>query len=307
MYQPLFILAPPRSFTSITCGMIGQHPQMYGLPEVNLFAADDYAGLQHLYGRFRSRLGHGLLRAMAELGLGAQTVDNVEAVREWLAQEPSTTTAELFADLARWAEPRHLVDKSPIYVYSEENLNRILNAFPDSRFLHLARHPRSHCESVGKIKTEMGDREAAASGRGGQANRGPRRFIREGQMNPDNIWLNPHKRIMAFLEQVPAEQQRFIRGEELLADPDRLLVEIARWLGIRDDDEALEAMKHPENSPYACYGPNNARVGNDPGFIEDAALRRYEPKALSLDGPLSWDAGVELSEEIRLLAEKFGY
>jgi hypothetical protein len=38
--RPLFILAPPRSFTSVICGMIGQHPQMYGLPEVNLFAGE---------------------------------------------------------------------------------------------------------------------------------------------------------------------------------------------------------------------------------------------------------------------------
>ena len=33
MTEPLFILAPPRSFTSVVCAMIGNHPQMLGLPE----------------------------------------------------------------------------------------------------------------------------------------------------------------------------------------------------------------------------------------------------------------------------------
>ena len=33
---PVFVLAPVRSFTSVVCAMIGQHPQMYGLPETNL-------------------------------------------------------------------------------------------------------------------------------------------------------------------------------------------------------------------------------------------------------------------------------
>src|SRR5260221_9464285 len=31
--DPVFILALPRSFSSVVCGMLGQHPQMYGLPE----------------------------------------------------------------------------------------------------------------------------------------------------------------------------------------------------------------------------------------------------------------------------------
>lgn len=307
MNQPLFILAPPRSFTSITCGMIGQHPQMYGLPEVNLFAAQDYRGLKLLYGRFRSRLGHGLLRAMAELGLGAQTEENVETVKEWLEQSPATTTAELFRDLMHWAEPRSLVDKSPIYVYAEEHLDRILEAFPAARFLHLARHPRSHCESVNRIKSEIGGREADAAGRGAFVDRGPRRFINAEALDPDKVWLKPHTRILAFLEKVPEEQKRFMRGEELLAEPDRFLTELAGWLGIRADAEALEAMKHPEQSPFACYGPRNARVGQDPGFIEDAALRRYTPKSLSLDGPLSWNSDAGFSPALKALARELGY
>lgn len=48
MLEPLFILAPPRSFTSVVCAMIGQHPDMCGLPEVNLAIAgrmDVWTGL----------------------------------------------------------------------------------------------------------------------------------------------------------------------------------------------------------------------------------------------------------------------
>ena len=29
-----------RSYSSLVCGMLGQHPSLFGLPEVNLFAAD---------------------------------------------------------------------------------------------------------------------------------------------------------------------------------------------------------------------------------------------------------------------------
>ncbi len=37
MAAPLFLLAPPRSYTSLINAMLGQHPQAYGLPELCLF------------------------------------------------------------------------------------------------------------------------------------------------------------------------------------------------------------------------------------------------------------------------------
>ena len=39
MTPPLFILGAPRSFTSICCAMLGNHPDMFGLAETNLFGA----------------------------------------------------------------------------------------------------------------------------------------------------------------------------------------------------------------------------------------------------------------------------
>jgi hypothetical protein len=32
----MLILCPPRSFSSVVSAMIGQHPQLYGFPELNL-------------------------------------------------------------------------------------------------------------------------------------------------------------------------------------------------------------------------------------------------------------------------------
>ena len=41
--QPIFILASPRSFTSLLCTMLGQHPEVYGVPELHLFLAENMA------------------------------------------------------------------------------------------------------------------------------------------------------------------------------------------------------------------------------------------------------------------------
>jgi hypothetical protein len=287
MPEPLFILAPPRSFTSVVCGMIGQHPDMLGLPEVNLFAADDYHELTRIY-QLRPRFQHGLLRAITELGLGEQTDSNVEVARQWLAETPERSTAGIFQDLSAWASPKGLVDKSPMYVYTERAMERIDQAFPNARYLHLLRHPRATCESIHALRNKMG-------GEGMKP------------LDPETAWLKPQLRILEFLETIPSERHLQIRGEDLLSDPDCYLPQIAQWLRLDASPDAIDAMRHPERSVFACYGPSHARYGNDPSFLEQPRLRPYHPPALSLEGPLSWDSSLLFSDTLKHYALFFGY
>lgn len=306
-HEPLFILAPPRSFTSVMCGMIGQHPAMYSLPEVNLFAADSYEALGRLYRR-RPGFRHGLLRAVAELGLGEQTPDNINIARQWLEEHNDVSVAKIYYDLADWASPRRLVDKSPIYVYSIETLQRMRQAFPKAYFLHLIRHPRATCESIIKLREVV--KEGLDKMRVGEQARQmvKSRYERLAQIDdPESLWLAPHLRILQLLDEVEESRKKQVIGEDFMSDPDRGLRDIAAWLGISTDDEAIQAMKHPERSPYACYGPRNARFGNDPGYLEQPELREYTPKELSLEGALEGTDGVVLSDDVKECAACFGY
>jgi hypothetical protein len=303
---PLFILAPPRTFTSVICAMIGQHPQMMGLPEVNLFVGETYEQLNNSLYRIRPGFQHGLLRAVAELGLGGQDEQNIEVARTWLAEHGALSTAEIYLDLADWAAPRRLVDKSPAYVYRRDSLDRMLAAFPDARFLHLTRHPRSTCESIFTMRNDINAGLAKFPGFQKFRNRASAHERLAQVEDPESLWLNPHQRIDEFLAGVPADQHRRLRGEDFLSDPARHLCDTAEWLGVRTDDEALKSMLHPERSPFACFGPGSARFGNDPSFLESPALRPYTPKAQSMDGPLK-GSEVVLSERIREYAEALGY
>lgn len=271
--------------------MIGQHPELYGLPEVNIFAADTLRGLLRWF-EFRPRLSHGLLRAVAELGLGAQTAENVATAKEWLAEDPALTTSELFRDMAAWAGGRGLVDKSPLHVYEEGAMNRMLDGFPDARFIHLVRHPRSTCESVSNLQTAI--REG-----------GGRTLARE--LDPDQVWLYPHQRIDRFLGELPSDQYRVIQGESFLAEPEPHLADLCLWLGIAYADDALDAMLHPERSPFACLGPRNAPFGTDPSFIRSPALRRFVPKPVSLEGPVAMPGNPHFSKELIEYAQALGY
>jgi hypothetical protein len=305
MAEPLFILAPPRSFTTVMCAIIGEHPQMLGLPETNLFARDSYVELRELYSK-RPSLQHGLLRSVAQLGLGGQSAQNIEVARRWLHGYSRASTADLFNDLLAWAAPHRLVDKSPSYVYNRDNLARIRRAFPNAYYLHLLRHPRGTCESKYALRQRSQERQAQ-SRRRHDPDAVELDDERRPPIDPDFAWLTPHRTIVDFLATVPPERQLRLRGEDVLADLDTYLPRIARWLGVDDDTAALERMKHPETSPFACFGPPNARLGDDPSFLEKPRLRPYKHKAQDLEGPLSWDAQLAFSAEVKKLAQDFGY
>src|SRR5262249_52884516 len=153
-------------------------------------------------------------------------------------------------------------------------LERIRDLFPRARFIHLLRHPRAHGESVMKFIEERQrhgaipdshwllhlatypDLSAAASDV----------LERTRELDPQRGWFVLNHNISEFFESLPNDQKLSVRGEELLQSPDGPLRQIAAWLGVRIDDEAIDEMKHPERSPYACFGPPGARYGNDAFF-----------------------------------------
>jgi hypothetical protein len=79
-------------------------------------------------------------------------------------------------------------------------------------------------------------------------------------------------------------------------------------LDVRADEEAIEAMKHPERSPYACFGPVNARFGNNPGFQRAPTLRRGSSKPGHPEGLTDRRKdGIRFSPEVEELAREFSY
>ncbi|HIA08745.1 MAG TPA: sulfotransferase [Chromatiaceae bacterium] len=298
MSEPLFILAPPRSFTTVTCAMLGNHPDMFGLAETNLFVAEDYAKLRGLY-RARPRFQHGLLRSIAELGLDdGQTEDNIETAKLWLDECESATTAAVFGDLIEWSGGKVCIDKSPIYVYSPRAMVNIASGFPDARYLHLTRHPRETCESIHRTRMQ-----AQGAGAGGLAMGGDE----DESVNPETMWLKPHLRILEFLENIPQQNKMRLRGEDFLSQPDVYLPQICEWLGVSTEDSAIDAMKRPEESPFAKMGPDNAKLGNDPSFMQSPALRPYIEKPSDLESPMSWNEEMEFDDVLTHYAMLFGY
>ncbi len=295
--KPLFILSPTRSFSSVVCGMLGQHPQCYGLPELHVFFADDLGGVMDWSVRaFGAVVLDGLLRTLAQLHEGEQTEDGVRRAREWMEGRRDWPIRKVFDHIQELVGPRILIEKSPATTFRREFLERLLRTFPDANLLHLIRHPRSTAESAVNLRAQHQGLQRLAGGRP--------------QWDPERIWRVSHSVSVTVTDGLPPGQCMRLKGEALLRDLGLYLPQICEWLGIRADAEAIEAMMHPENSPYARPGPRGAPFGNDPNYLEHPAIDRERLariKEPSLDGDLSWRPGEMFAVETCRLAKRLGY
>ncbi len=296
--DPILILAPPRSFTSVLCAMLGRHPQLYDLPEVSLFAAETMSEREWILSMPRSAK-HGLLRAVAQLIAGEQTVQTIALARRWIDIRRHSRCVSVFEELARMARPRILVEKSPITVLHGICLERAWRAFPRAGFIHLLRHPVSQGESLWKLGGRWTARRLGALDPS----------VSPPALDFQRPWLKLHRNILTFLNKVPPSRWIRIRGEDLLQDPDTHLRLIVKHFGLGESTEVISAMKHPERSPFARVGPPNAPFGNDVKFLRSPALRPAPALGENLlDGPVAWRSdGVGLSDEVKELASQWGY
>ncbi|MEA3276118.1 MAG: sulfotransferase, partial [Pseudomonadota bacterium] len=234
-----------------------------------------------------------VLRTVAELIYGVQTSATVTKAIGWLADRRHWSTKRLMDYFRDLVDPLIGMEKSPVTSLKLLWIERAYAFYPKAYFLHLTRHPVSTRKSMDEFFEN-------------------RRSNIDGQNTLQTIdslldWYRFHKNIMEFTKTLPVGQTMRVKGEDVLSDPDIYLPQIAEWLGIRTDKEAIEAMKHPEMSPYAYRGPEPARGGNDPKFMRSPALRRgrlREPslKEFFVREKLDW-----LSDRDKQICREAGY
>ncbi|MGL5083580.1 MAG: sulfotransferase family protein [Microcoleaceae cyanobacterium] len=296
--QPLFILASPRSFTSVLCGMLGQHPQAYGVAELSIFASETLQEFtDRMQGLFQYNM-HGLLRVVMQLYAGEQTLASLEMARRWVATRGDRTTGEVYQELCQKVASRRIIDKSPIYSTKREIMNRIYRNFPDAYYLHLVRHPRTQGQSM----MNFADGNLTIFGNSVDYSTHPP------TVDPQYWWYTMQCNILDFLDTVPSEQQMRLKGEDLLSDPKSYFEKICGWLNLDWNDEAFAAMLNPQDSPYACFGPYGSHAGNDPNFMQSAKFKQREIPSSQLAGDLPWRSdGKGFIPDVIQLAQTLGY
>ena len=160
---PLFIFALPRSFTSLVGAMLGQHGQLFGMPETHLLCERTVDAWLERAAQAPWPMSHGLVRAVAQLYFGAQDERAIGWALDWLRARAGLDTEQLFKLLIDRVHPLHVVDKSPSTIDSVETMQRAYEWFPGAHFLHLVRHPRGYGESIMTLAERKLRRQAIPS------------------------------------------------------------------------------------------------------------------------------------------------
>ena len=294
-FSPLFVLAPARSNSSIVTAMVSQHPELCGLPELALFRHDNVRGLLTAPPGWKGPAPHlrmaGLYRALAQHHAGTQSPETVRDAARWVAARQTWGVEHVFDHLLGLAAPRVVVEKSPENSSREEYLRRLVALYPRARFLHVSRHPVTTVRSMHRVWSDKG-----------YWNLAPRLF----HQFCLGVWLFQHQRIARLVASLPPDRGLHVRSEDVLNAPEETLGRICRWLGVDRSPEAIAAMTHPENSPYAALGPAGAMGGFDSGFLHDPNRRAAElPETLDLPG--DWDVDPWMYLGVVEVAGKLGY
>jgi Sulfotransferase family len=285
---PIIVLSAARSGSSVITSMIGQHPDLYGFPELVLFAGatvgealvvdkrmDEWVARNHRFG---------LLRSIAQLHFGSQSDDCLDAADRWLRMRSRWPIEFVLDQLFEAVAPLVAIEKSPVTTSSDASIARATALYPTGFFVHLVRHPISTIDSMLRhwaAFAEMGiDVSPPVVARG---------------------WLMTQRRTLLALRRVPASRQVRIRAEDVLNSPCPELARIASLLGVSTGRHAIERMLHPEESVYASLGG-----GNDPLFLWKPSPR---PMSIppSLDVPSSWGIPAEIAAALQKVGMFFGY
>jgi amino acid adenylation domain-containing protein len=211
----MFILAPPRSGTTLFRTMLAGHPGLFAASELQLLMFNDLLERRNAFsGKWQVWL-EGTIRAIMEI----KKVD-ADTARAMMAEfeEQKMTTKAFYRQLQSWLNGRMLVDKTPQYALDLQCLYKAEREFENARYVHLIRHPYAAIRSFESVHMHQ------------------IMYLKEHHFPElllgELIWLVSHQNIMKFLDTVPQERKLAIWYEDLVRNPEQTVQNMCRHFGI---------------------------------------------------------------------------
>jgi hypothetical protein len=223
----VFILAPPRSGTTLIRVLLGGHPGLFGPPELELLSFYTLQERWRFFAGLQSFWTEGAIRALMQLdGLDASAAQEKMQTLE----SQGMTTQGFYRQLQESLASRILVDKTATYALRRSILEQAELRFENPYYIHLIRHPYGMIHSFEEAHLEL--------------LRHPY-FRHDPSLPPrqmaEMIWLLCHQNILEFTRQVPAERVLPVQFENLVANPGQVIQQVCQFLGLSFAPEMMNA------------------------------------------------------------------
>jgi len=281
----LFILAPPRSGTTLLRVMLSGHPKLFGAAELQLLG---FNTLQERKAAFTGKYSlwlEGTIRAIMDIRhCGADEAK--EIMQEY--EDRGYSTQAFYGVLQEWIGDKTLVDKSPAYACDPVALGKSEEEFQDALYVQLVRHPYAMIRSFESYRMDQVV------------------FLRDHPFTArelgEMIWTISHQNTMKFLQTVPRDRQCRLRFEDLVSSPEPVLKDLCSRLGLEFHPDLLNPYKNTENKMTDGIYRESTPMG-DRKFLEH---KRIDPKiadrwrAVADDnflGDVTWEVAEALGYE----------
>ena len=281
-----FLLSSPRSGSTLLRVMLAGNPALFAPPELHLLNYTTLTQRRNALDNPANRhLMSGTVRAMVQLkGISIEEAEALHASQE----RQGVSTLDFYRQMQSWLGDRLLVDKTPIYTFHREILQRAEREFDQPLYIHLVRHPGGMIKSFEDAKIDQLIpflRESSYS----------RRQIAE------LVWLLNQKNVDDFFRDVAAHRRLLVRYEELVNHTEKVVRDICQFLGV----PYAAAMLDPYQGTEQRMADGLHTVAEFSGDLKFHLFDRIEPGAAE-----RWrhhGQSESLSTMTTTLAERLGY
>ncbi|MEM9917682.1 MAG: amino acid adenylation domain-containing protein [Bacteroidota bacterium] len=211
----LFILAPPRSGTSLLRVMLAGHPDLFAANELQLLGFQDLKERHAAYNGKFALWKEGLVRTI--MALNDCDADTAKGFLQNCLSE-NWSTQQMYQHLQSLVAPRLLVDKSPSYALDKNALIKAENDFEEPLYIHLVRHPYAMVSSFEKMHMDQ------------VMYLHPHSY--NARQTGELIWTCSHQTILKFLQDIPTGRHHRVVYEDLVRQPEKVMRKLCEHLKI---------------------------------------------------------------------------
>ena len=282
--KTIFILAPPRSGTSLLRIMLAGHPDLFAANELQLLGFQNMQERAQAYSGKFSLWKEGLIRTIMELiSCDADHAKNI--IQQWETENYSTT--QVYHILQNCINGKTLVDKSPSYALDINVLRKAEVDFENAVYIHLVRHPYAMIRSFEKMQMDQV------------------MYLHDHHFKPcelaELIWTQSHLNIGHFFNEIPDDRKCIVLYESLVREPEKEMKAICEKLDIEYHPNLVQPYQNIEQKMTDGIYPSSKPMGD---------IRLLEHQKINPELANSYEQVKEdnfLSETTWRVAEKYGY
>ena len=278
-----FILAPPRSGTTLLRVMLAGHPRLLAASELQLLGFGTLRSRREAFSGADAVWLEGVLRMLMEIH-GCDAAHAAAMMDRYEAEGMSCKA--FYSVVQRDIGDRLLIDKTPAYASDIEVLRNAERGFEGARYIHLVRDPHAVSRSFESYHMDQIlhlDRSPA---------------LPSGRRLGEAVWTISHRNILDFTREVDSERIMKIQFEDLVTAPADVMRGVAAFLGVAyvaamadpysDLDSRMVDGLHAESTPMG----DTRLLERDQ--VDPSVATRWDGDAPSL-GPATLDVQQRLA------------